>query len=104
MAEWLKAHAWKACLGETLTWVRIALSPADLSYQSLNSHCASCRFARVRCKRAWCALVRSGSRWMAAAAEEDAWDVVSFSVVSVVESAAAHRPARASISTRAVSG
>jgi len=31
---------------------------------------------------------------MAAAAEEDAWDVVSFSAVSVVESAAAHRPAR----------
>src|ERR1035438_5848010 len=27
LAEWLKAHAWKACLGETLTWVRIPLSP-----------------------------------------------------------------------------
>src|SRR6185312_15451251 len=27
MAERLKAHAWKACLGETLTWVRIPLSP-----------------------------------------------------------------------------
>src|SRR5437660_6994150 len=27
VAEWLKAHAWKACLGETLTWVRIPLSP-----------------------------------------------------------------------------
>ena len=27
MAEWLKAHAWKACLGETLTWVRIPVSP-----------------------------------------------------------------------------
>src|SRR5689334_8368801 len=27
MAEWLKAHAWKACLGETLTRVRIPLSP-----------------------------------------------------------------------------
>ena len=27
MAEWLKAHAWKACLGETLTWVRIPLAP-----------------------------------------------------------------------------
>ena len=34
MAEWLKAHAWKACLGETLTWVRIPLSPPriPLSY------------------------------------------------------------------------
>src|SRR6266849_9781271 len=32
MAEWLKAHAWKACLGETLTWVRIPLSPPHLLY------------------------------------------------------------------------
>ena len=29
MAEWLKAHAWKACLGETLTWVRIPFVFAD---------------------------------------------------------------------------
>ena len=29
MAERLKAHAWKACLGETLTGVRIPLSPPD---------------------------------------------------------------------------
>ena len=27
MAEWLKAHAWKACLLERVTWVRIPLSP-----------------------------------------------------------------------------
>jgi hypothetical protein len=27
MAEWLKAHAWKVCLGLNLTWVRIPLSP-----------------------------------------------------------------------------
>src|SRR3546814_7775638 len=27
MAEWLKAHAWKACLRETATWVRIPLPP-----------------------------------------------------------------------------
>jgi hypothetical protein len=27
MAEWLKAHAWKACLRETVTWVRIPLPP-----------------------------------------------------------------------------
>src|SRR3954466_6938899 len=27
VAEWLKAHAWKACLGETLTRVRIPPSP-----------------------------------------------------------------------------
>src|SRR3954462_7867164 len=35
MAEWLKAHAWKACLGETLTWVRIPLSPPFL-FASIN--------------------------------------------------------------------
>jgi hypothetical protein len=29
VAEWLKAHAWKACLGETPTWVRIPPSPPD---------------------------------------------------------------------------
>ena len=27
MAERLKAHAWKACIGETLSWVRIPFSP-----------------------------------------------------------------------------
>ena len=27
VAEWLKAHAWKACKGEALSWVRIPFSP-----------------------------------------------------------------------------
>tara|TARA_Y100000590_G_scaffold101813_1_gene115657 strand:- start:183 stop:347 length:165 start_codon:yes stop_codon:yes gene_type:complete len=27
MAEWFKAHAWKACIGATLSWVRIPFSP-----------------------------------------------------------------------------
>src|SRR5262249_13045955 len=27
MSEWFKEHAWKACVGETLPWVRIPLSP-----------------------------------------------------------------------------
>ena len=27
LAEWLKAHAWKACIGATLSWVRIPFSP-----------------------------------------------------------------------------
>ena len=31
MAEWLKAHAWKVCLRETVTRVRIPLSPPDTS-------------------------------------------------------------------------
>jgi hypothetical protein len=29
MAEWFKAHAWKACVRETVPWVRIPLSPPD---------------------------------------------------------------------------
>ena len=31
MSEWLKAHAWKECVGETLPWVRIPLSPPSIS-------------------------------------------------------------------------
>ena len=27
VAEWLKAHAWKACKGAILSWVRIPFSP-----------------------------------------------------------------------------
>ena len=27
MAEWSKAHAWKACKGAILSWVRIPFSP-----------------------------------------------------------------------------
>ena len=27
VAEWLKAHAWKACKEATLSWVRIPFSP-----------------------------------------------------------------------------
>src|SRR5438105_3182577 len=32
MAEWLKAHAWKACVRETVPWVRIPLSPPSLNF------------------------------------------------------------------------
>src|SRR5262249_34647025 len=35
MAEWLKAHAWKACVRETVPWVRIPLSPPRSSTISL---------------------------------------------------------------------
>ena len=31
MSEWLKEHAWKACVGETLPRVRIPLSPPSHS-------------------------------------------------------------------------
>src|SRR5579859_5270076 len=30
VAEWLKAHAWKACIRETVSWVRIPLPPPAL--------------------------------------------------------------------------
>src|SRR5437870_6141233 len=31
MSEWLKEHAWKACVGETLPRVRIPLSPPNFA-------------------------------------------------------------------------
>jgi hypothetical protein len=36
MAEWLKAHAWKACVRETVPWVRIPLSPPYPWWQADN--------------------------------------------------------------------
>ncbi len=46
MAEWLKAHAWKACVRETVPWVRIPLSPPSTPKQR-NGHAESQRW-RVR--------------------------------------------------------
>lgn len=37
MAEWLKAHAWKACVRETVPWVRIPLSPPAISVVPVSS-------------------------------------------------------------------
>src|SRR5215831_3499352 len=36
MAEWLKAHAWKACIGETLSRVRIPVSPPESKVRATN--------------------------------------------------------------------
>ena len=36
VAEWLKAHAWKACKGAILSWVRIPFSP-PLNYLSIST-------------------------------------------------------------------
>jgi hypothetical protein len=49
MAEWLKAHAWKACIRETVSWVRIPLPPpalcarlrADVQNVRIKSHHSS---------------------------------------------------------------
>ena len=50
VAEWSKAHAWKVCIGETLSWVRIPLSP-PLAPEKLFSRRGPCRilplFSRV---------------------------------------------------------
>ena len=35
VAEWLKAHAWKVCLRETVTRVRIPLSPPTETHNDL---------------------------------------------------------------------
>ena len=35
MSEWLKEHAWKACVGETLPRVRIPLSPPIYLFNDL---------------------------------------------------------------------
>jgi hypothetical protein len=37
MAEWLKAHAWKACIRETVSWVRIPLPPPTPSFALIRS-------------------------------------------------------------------
>src|SRR5688500_5166291 len=51
MSEWLKEHAWKACVGETLPWVRIPLSPPDfarLRRASSELRCAQLRLASIQ--------------------------------------------------------
>src|SRR5262249_48634994 len=58
MAEWLKAHAWKACVRETVPWVRIPLSPPWICSPS---------FATVRKPTVRIEFFRSGrSRLLAA--------------------------------------
>jgi hypothetical protein len=34
VAEWLKAHAWKACIGVTQSQVRILFSPPRYNYSN----------------------------------------------------------------------
>ena len=38
MAEWLKAHAWKACIRETVSWVRIPLPPPEIAFAAVRGH------------------------------------------------------------------
>ena len=39
MSEWLKEHAWKACVGETPPWVRIPLSPPTFYFREIEQIC-----------------------------------------------------------------
>ncbi len=48
MAEWLKAHAWKACVRETVPWVRIPLSPPSQRFLVCRLQPSSWRAGRVR--------------------------------------------------------
>lgn len=34
MDEWFKSHAWKACIGESLSGVRIPLSPPEIGLKT----------------------------------------------------------------------
>ena len=45
VAEWLKAHAWKACIGESLSRVRIPLSPPPFALTGFGwrSHPGACQ-------------------------------------------------------------
>ena len=53
MSEWLKEHAWKACVGQTLPWVRIPLSPPTPSRCSvvLRGRRAQARHRVLRTRR-----------------------------------------------------
>jgi hypothetical protein len=51
VAEWLKAHAWNACIGETLSRVRIPLSPPLRQPIRL---CSGVLFLKARNTRGYC--------------------------------------------------
>src|ERR1039457_1329740 len=69
MAEWLKAHAWKACLGETLTWVRIPLSP-PFSNRCFTGNWPSWRAISVNPGDGPYIGVNTGRRWEIPMSEE----------------------------------
>ena len=48
MAEWFKAHAWKACKGATLSRVRIPLSPPKKIYLFKISYVFFIRFTALK--------------------------------------------------------
>ena len=44
MAEWSKAQHWKCCIGETLSWVQIPLSPPFFFAKKMANEDASLLF------------------------------------------------------------
>jgi hypothetical protein len=60
MSEWLKEHAWKACVGATLPWVRIPLSPP--AFARLNCERASAPQASESNARAGCRAVARSAK------------------------------------------
>ena len=48
MAEWLKAHAWKACIRETVSWVRIPLPPPVAGPTDYSASCVVRRESGAR--------------------------------------------------------
>src|SRR5205809_4330956 len=48
MSEWLKEHAWKACVGETLPRVRIPLSPPNSAFAPCNGRRRSSPYQRTQ--------------------------------------------------------
>jgi hypothetical protein len=53
MSEWLKEHAWKACVGETLPRVRIPLSPPNFAPLRLAERAVFRPPRHLRLRRSW---------------------------------------------------
>src|SRR5437764_3436812 len=53
MSEWLKEHAWKACVGETLPRVRIPLSPPNLARARFGASSGLQASRHSRLRRLW---------------------------------------------------
>src|SRR5215467_7070240 len=52
VAEWLKAHAWKACLRETVTWVRTPPPPPSYAtYPAISCASRGCHHRTLHTRR-----------------------------------------------------
>src|SRR5215469_4993843 len=60
MAEWLKAHAWKACIRETVSRVRIPVSPPF--FQCIIKGRPICGGEGCLCRRCHCIWLQSNRK------------------------------------------